>query len=158
MVQLDALRDRRAVELLAAARDAMVHSLRYVAFTGPILSDPHRVVDYLKFKLAEAPTERLIVLFLNSRNELIRESMVSLGSINETSIAPREVIRQAVNCCATAVIIVHNHPSGDATPSRTDIEVTKHVAAACAMVGIRLHDHIIIGRRGQTSFRALSLL
>ena len=105
-----------------------------------------------------AEREQLRALYLDSKNKLIHEEKLHEGTVNETAIYPREVMKRALDRNATAVILVHNHPSGDPTPSRADIALTREVAAAAKALGIALHDHIIIGRGIHTSLRALGHL
>lgn len=98
------------------------------------------------------------VLYLNAANHLLRDESCAEGSLLEVTIHPREVVRRALELGATALILVHNHPSGDPTPSRADREATRRLAAAAALLDIRLHDHVIVASSGCVSFRALGLL
>ena len=98
------------------------------------------------------------MLFLDTRNRLLADEVVGRGTVNHTPIYPREVVKRALELQATAMILVHNHPSGDPTPSRADIEMTGEIKAAAAVFGIVLHDHLIIGNGRQTSFRREGLL
>jgi DNA repair protein RadC len=108
--------------------------------------------------MAHLGRERFRVLFLDSRNVLIADEAMSDGTVNQTSVYVREVIHRALDLGATALILVHNHPSGDPKPSRDDIQLTNHVRDAARVLGIQLHDHIVIGREGHASFKALGLL
>jgi DNA repair protein RadC len=116
------------------------------------------LIDYLSADMAHLPAERLRVLFLNAKNHLLRDEMVSEGSVNETPIYPREIMRRALEVGATALILAHNHPSGDAQPSEGDIKATRRVADAARALDIRIHDHVILARSGWSSFRALGLI
>jgi len=139
-------------------RDVMLHVLRAEALSGPILTTSQALVDYLFADMAHLPAERLRVLFLNSKNRLLRDEMVSEGSINEAPIYPREILRRALEVGATALILAHNHPSGDPAPSESDIKTTRRVAEAAQPLDIRIHDHVIIARSGWSSFRTLGLI
>jgi DNA repair protein RadC len=147
-----------AVRYLGTIRDAMVHSLRTEALAGPRFADSQSLVDYLFLDMAYLPTERLRVMFLNTDNRLIYDETMAEGSVNETPIYPREIMRRSLEVGATALILAHNHPSGDPSPSQGDIEATRRVAAAGNALGIAVHDHVIVARSGWTSFRALGLL
>lgn len=150
--------DAGAVRQLQAVRAAMLEALKAEALTGPILSNSEALIDYLFADMAHLPAERLRVLYLNAKNRLLRDEVMGEGSISETSIYPREILRRALEVSATALILVHNHPSGDPQPSRGDIEATYRVAEACRSCEIGLHDHVIIARSGWSSFRVLGLI
>lgn len=136
----------------------MRHALRVKALNGPILSTSAALIDYLRLDLAPAPAETMRALYLNARNLLLRDVVLATGSISEVRIYPREVVRHALESGASALILIHNHPSGDPTPSEADIRMTHHVAAAAAMFDLCLHDHLIVARHGWNSLRALGLL
>ena len=139
-------------------RDVMLHVLREEALKAPILGSSEALVDYLFADMAHLPAERLRVLFLNSANRLLRDEMICEGSVNEAPIYPREIMRRALEVGATALILAHNHPSGDAAPSEGDIRATRRVAEAAGALDIRIHDHVIVARSGWSSFRALGLI
>lgn len=136
----------------------MLHALRTEALAGPTLADSGALIDYLSLDMAHLPTERLRVLFLNSVNRLLDDQTFAEGSVNETAVYPREIMRRALELGATALILAHNHPSGDPRPSRGDIETTRRIADAARALDICLHDHVIVARSGWSSFRALGLL
>lgn len=136
----------------------MLHALRTEALAGPILADSGALIDYLSLDMARLPTERLRVLFLNSGNRLLFDETIAEGSVSETAVYPREIIRRALEVDATALILVHNHPSGDPRPSRGDIDATRQIAEAGRTFDICIHDHVIVARSGWSSFRALGLL
>jgi len=115
-------------------------------------------MDYLNARLARERVEQFRVLFLDTKNRLIADEAQARGTVNHTPVYPREVVKRALELHATALILVHNHPSGDSTPSRADIEMTAEVKAAAAALGIVLHDHLIIGRDRPLSFRREGLL
>ena len=108
--------------------------------------------------MAHERTEAFRVLFLDSKNTLIADEVQQTGTVNHAPVYPREVVKRALALGATALIMFHNHPSGDPTPSSGDIAVTKEVAAAARSLGIALHDHIVVGRGTHASFKSLRLL
>ena len=140
-----------------AVRAAMIHCLRVEVAAGPVLSDSQSLIDYLSLDMAHAPVEQFRVLFLNAQNQLLDESVVA-GTVSEAPVYPREIMRRALELGATAVLLAHNHPSGDPTPSRTDIGVTRRIADAGHILDIAVHDHVIVARTGWTSLRAMGLL
>jgi DNA repair protein RadC len=152
------LPDPSAVEFLGTIRAAMLHSLRREISARPVLSHLQALHDYVHAAIAHAPAEQLWVLLLDSRNHLLAEEVISIGTINEAPVYPREIMRRALEVGATALILVHNHPSGDPQPSDTDIAVTRRVVDAGRELGVRLHDHLVVARGGTISFRALGLL
>ncbi len=117
-----------------------------------------KLLDYLRMAMAEQKTEQFRLLFLDNKNALIADEEQQRGTVNHTPVYPREVVKRALELGASAIILVHNHPSGDPTPSQDDIEMTKEVAAAADKLGISVHDHIIIGRKGHASLRSLGYL
>ena len=149
---------RLAIAFLTTLREAMLHSLRTEALQGPILSTSQQVVDYLFADMAHARVERFRVLFLDARNRLLRDEVMGEGSINEAPIYPREIMRRALEVGASALILAHNHPSGDPQPSRKDIRTTARIAEAGRTLGIAIHDHLILSKGGWTTFRMLGLL
>jgi DNA repair protein RadC len=124
----------------------------------PILGSWQALLDYLRADLASLTVERVRILHLTSRNMLIRDELMAEGSIDQAVVHVREVIRRAMDFGSAAIILVHNHPSGDPTPSRADIHLTKQIIDAGRVLGIVVHDHIIIGANGHSSMRALGLL
>jgi DNA repair protein RadC len=115
-------------------------------------------LDYLHARLAHELTEEFRVLFLNGRNMLIRDEAMGSGTTNQAPVYPREVVKRALELSANAIILVHNHPSGDPTPSRDDIQITRHIQDAARPLGITVHDHLVIGRTGHRSLRAEGLM
>ncbi|MEO0063283.1 MAG: hypothetical protein RLZZ08_1843 [Pseudomonadota bacterium] len=124
----------------------------------PLLGSWQALIDYLTIDMANLTVERVRVLYLNSQNRLILDHKVGDGTIDEAAIHPREVIRQAFDVGATALILVHNHPSGNPEPSRADIQITNRIAEAGRLLGITVHDHVIIGRGEHVSLRAKGLI
>jgi DNA repair protein RadC len=131
---------------------------RTQATTLPVLGSWQALIDYLTIDMAHLTVERVRVLYLDTKNRLIRDEHVTDGSIDEAAIHPREVIRRALDLGSTAIIIVHNHPSGSPEPSRADIQVTNRIAEAGRLLGITVHDHVIIGREGHVSLKAKGLI
>lgn len=124
----------------------------------PVLGSWQGLLDYLAIDMAHLTVERVRVLYLDSRNRLIMDHHVGDGSIDEAAIHPREVIRRGLDIGAAALILVHNHPSGNAEPSRADIQITHRIAEAGRLLGITVHDHVIVGREGHVSLRAKGLI
>src|SRR5262249_37080195 len=102
--------------------------------------------------------EQFRILFLDKRNQLIADEVQQTGTVDHTPVYPREVVKRALELSATAIILVHNHPSGDTTPSRADIEMTRQIVDIAHSLGIAVHDHIIVGRDGHASLKALKLM
>jgi DNA repair protein RadC len=124
----------------------------------PLLNNWDRLTGYLHAAMAREPIEQFRVLFLDTRNRLIADEKQARGTVNHTPVYPREVVKRCLDLGATAIILVHNHPSGDPTPSRADIAMTAEVKAAAGALGIVLHDHLIIGNGRHLSFRREGLL
>ena len=124
----------------------------------PVLGSWQALLDYLHADMAHNPVERVRVLYLNSRNRLIRNEPMSEGSVDEAAVYVREIMRRALECQATALILVHNHPSGDPQPSQQDIRLTRDIVEAGRHLKITVHDHVIIGAKGHSSLRAMGLI
>lgn len=132
--------------------------LRSEVAARPVLASWQALLDYLRADMAYLTVERVRVLHLNARNQLIRDEVMSEGSIDQAAIYTREVIKRAMDLGSSSLILVHNHPSGDPSPSRADIDITRSIVDAAKRLGISVHDHIIIGAQGHTSFRARGLI
>ena len=124
----------------------------------PALSSWNEVIDYCRSSMAFADKEQFRLLFLDKRNQLIADEVQQQGTIDHTPVYPREVVKRALELSATAIILVHNHPSGDPTPSHADIEMTKQIAAVAKPLGVELHDHVIVGKDGHVSLKGLRLI
>ena len=125
----------------------------------PVLGSWQALLDYLAVDMGKLHHERVRVLYLNTQNRLIQDHLAAEGSVDEAAIHPREIIRRAFDCGATALILVHNHPSGNPEPSRADIAITRRIADAGQHLGITVHDHVIVGGAGKhTSLRAKGLI
>jgi len=124
----------------------------------PVLSSWSGVLDYCRTAMAFADKEQFRVLFLDKRNQLIADELQQVGTVDHTPVYPREVVKRALELSATAIILVHNHPSGDPTPSRADIQMTQSIVEIAKPLGISVHDHIIVGKEGHASFKGLKLI
>ena len=124
----------------------------------PVLSSWKQVISYVRAAMAHERTEQFRILFLDKKNILLRDEVQQRGTVDHAPVYPREVVKRALELGASALILVHNHPSGDPTPSRADIEMTKDVQKAAAALGLVVHDHIVIGRDGHASLRTLGLM
>lgn len=124
----------------------------------PVLSSWSAVLDYCRTAMAFADKEQLRVLFLDKRNQLIVDELQQTGTVDHTPVYPREVVKRALEVGATAIILVHNHPSGDPTPSRADIEMTQSIVEIAKPLGISVHDHLIVGKEGHASLKGLRLI
>jgi DNA repair protein RadC len=124
----------------------------------PALSSWTALLDYCTAAMARSQNEEFRVLFLDRKNVLIADEVQNRGTVDHTPVYPREIIKRALELSASAVILVHNHPSGDPTPSKADIAMTREVASAAKALGIAIHDHLVIGRGGHASFKSLGLL
>ena len=146
------------VAALKIAEASALRLLRSRLADRPLLSDWKTLADYLHADMAHRAIERVRVLHLNSKNMLIRDELVSEGSVDQAAVYVREVVRRALELGSAALIIVHNHPSGDPEPSRQDVALTRELIAAGKPLGIAVHDHIVVGAKGQKSLRALGLI
>jgi DNA repair protein RadC len=122
------------------------------------LSSWRALVDYCMAQMAREPVEQFRILFLDRKNKLLRDEVQGKGTVDHTPVYPREVVKRALELGASAVILVHNHPSGDPTPSASDIEMTKQIVDAARALDIAVHDHLIIGRTGHASLKQLGLM
>jgi DNA repair protein RadC len=124
----------------------------------PVLSSWSAVLDYCRTAMAFEPIEQFRVLFLDKKNALVADEVQQTGTVDHTPVYPREIVKRALELSASAVILVHNHPSGDPTPSKADVAMTKQIVEIAKPLGIEVHDHVVIGREGHASFRALRLM
>src|ERR1700712_1317652 len=149
--------------------DASVHQIKLLAAAasrvakGEIkrsiaLSSWNDVIGYCRSSMAFADKEQFRLLFLDKRNQLIADEVQQTGTVDHTPVYPREVIKRALELSATALILVHNHPSGDPTPSQADIQMTKAIVDIATPLGISVHDHIIVGKRGHASLKGMKLI
>ncbi|MBM3535426.1 MAG: JAB domain-containing protein [Alphaproteobacteria bacterium] len=124
----------------------------------PLIGSWNALLDYCRAIMARSQIEQFRVLFLDRKNRLIADEVQQTGTVDHTPVYPREILKRALEHGASALILVHNHPSGDPTPSRADIEITREVQKAAQALGVQVHDHLIIGRSGHTSFKSQGLL
>ena len=154
---------------VAGVGDGVVHTLKLVEALGvrtlreavigrPVIASWQAVLDYCTARLGHNKTEHFRVLFLDNHNALIADEEQQHGTVDHVVLYPREVIKRALEHGASAVVLVHNHPSGNPSPSRADIELTKEVAKAGATLGVTVHDHLVIGRSRHVSFKEAGLL
>ncbi|MBX9932553.1 MAG: DNA repair protein RadC [Methylobacterium sp.] len=124
----------------------------------PLLSSWAALIEYCRATMAFSPREQFRVLFLDKRNHLIADEVQGRGTVDHTPVYPREVARRALELSATAIILAHNHPSGDPTPSAADIRMTREIVSVLDPLGIIVHDHVILGREGHASLKGLKLI
>lgn len=147
-----------SVAALKTAQAAALRLLRAPLIDRPVLGSWQALLDYCRASMAYDSVEQFRIIFLDRKNTILTDEVQQRGTVDHTPVYPREVVRRALELSATAIIMVHNHPSGDPTPSRADIEMTREVRKAAAALGIALHDHVIIGRKGHLSFKSEGLL
>jgi DNA repair protein RadC len=143
---------------IATVRGVQLHALRREIEDAPLLPTSAALLDYLHANMAWAPDEEFRVLYLNSRNRLLRDETIAKGTPNEVTVHPRAIVKRALELSATALILVHNHPSGSPDPSQSDIQTTARIVRAARALDIVVHDHIIVARSGWRSFRQSGLL
>ncbi|MCK5273762.1 MAG: DNA repair protein RadC [Alphaproteobacteria bacterium] len=147
-----------SVAALKVVRAAALRLARGEIMERPVVNSWDRLLDYCMAAMGHEKVEQFRILFLDKRNRLIADERQNRGTVDHTPLYPREIVKRALEIGASAIILVHNHPSGDPTPSRADIDMTKEVQDAAAKLGITLHDHLIISREGPASFKSLGLL
>jgi len=143
---------------LMAVRQAAERLLQHDVMNQPVLSNWQSLMDYCRVAMGHNKTEQFRVLYLNRKNVLIADEPQQEGTVDHTPVYPRKVIKRALDLEASALIMVHNHPSGDPTPSQADIEITRDLQAAGEKLGIQLHDHVVVSKSGNVSFKTLGLL
>lgn len=147
-----------AAAYLKLAEHAAQRLARLRVVDRPVVSSWDQLLDYCTAVMGRLPTEQFRLLFLDRKNVLVADELQQKGTIDHTPLYPREVVKRALDLNASALIMVHNHPSGDPTPSKADIEMTRQVRDALRAVQVVLHDHLVIGRKGHASFKSLGLL
>jgi len=142
---------------LGLVQEAALRSAREAARKRTVISSWTALLAYARLAMANEPREQFRVLFLDKKNQLIADEVMNHGTVDHAPVYPREVMRRALELAASAVILVHNHPSGDPTPSGADVEMTRQVVEAGRSLKIAVHDHLVVGREGVASFKALGL-
>jgi DNA repair protein RadC len=150
--------DRVSVILLKSVQASVKAIFREPLEDRPVISSASALMDYLSVTMRHESIEATRILFLDRKNSLIKDEVQHRGTVDHTPLYPREVVKRVVELGASAIILVHNHPSGDATPSKGDIEITRRVAAALSTINVVLHDHVIVGRNRETSLRKMNLI
>ena len=146
------------IAAIKSVREAALRLMRLELQEQPVVNSWDKLIDYCNAQVAHNMVEEFHILFLDRKNVLIKHERQQRGTIDHTPVYPREVVKRALDLGAAAMILVHNHPSGDPTPSKADIAVTLDIKKAAAPLGVTLHDHIIIGRNGHTSLHDLGLI
>lgn len=144
--------------LLKAVHEIIIRVLKEPIRTATPISSWNALTDYLQASMAHGAAEQFRILFLDRKNGLLRDEVQSRGTVDHTPLYPREVVKRALELSASAIIMVHNHPSGDPTPSKADLEMTRQVMEALETVGVQMHDHVIVGKNRHLSFRAQKLI
>ncbi len=147
-----------AITEMKLVRAAALRLVRGEVLERPVLGSWSQVLDYCRASMGFEPKEQFRILFLDKRNQIIADEVQQEGTVDHTPVYVREVVKRALELSATAIVLVHNHPSGDPTPSRADIEMTKQIVQSAKNLGIVVHDHIIVGKQGHASFRGLGLI
>ncbi|MDI1328228.1 MAG: DNA repair protein RadC [Brevundimonas sp.] len=143
---------------LKILRELAVRLARIDACRRPAIASWSALQAYVRAALAHQPREQFRALYLDRRNTLLQDEFIADGTVDHAPVYPREVIRRALEVSASALILVHNHPSGDPTPSQADIEMTRKIVEAARVFGLQVHDHLVVGRQGTASFKALGLI
>ncbi|HEX5080178.1 MAG TPA: DNA repair protein RadC [Geminicoccaceae bacterium] len=151
-------RRRETEVLLKLVTELLQRVLREQIQDRPVIGSWSALLDYLQLALAHEPIEQFRVLFLDRKNVLIKDEVQQRGTVDHTPLYPREIVKRALELGASAIIMVHNHPSGDPTPSQADLDMTRQVVAALSAVGITVHDHVIVGRNRHLSFKSQRLI
>ena len=157
LVRMRGLGEQAALDL-KLAHEAAVRISREPVARRAVITSWTQLSAYLRTAMAHEPREQFRVLFLDRRNQLIADEAMNEGTVDHAPVYPREVVRRALELSASALILAHNHPSGDPTPSQADIAMTREVIEAAKVLGLSVHDHVIVGRDGLTSFRAQGLI
>jgi DNA repair protein RadC len=160
---IDRLKEINGVGDAVALEIKIVHAaslkaVRERVLQRPVISSWTELMSYCRAAMADERVEQFRILFLDKKNILIADEVQNRGTVDHTPVYPREVVKRALELAASAIILVHNHPSGDPTPSRADIDMTQQIVRAAGALSIRVHDHIIVGKKSEASFKSLGLL
>ena len=157
LAEVDGVKDA-TIATLKVVHEAAKRLARAEIKDREVLTSWQAVLDYCRTTMGRETVEQFRVFFLDRKNALIADEKQQRGTVDQTAVYPREVVKRALELGASAIIMAHNHPSGDTTPSRGDIDMTRQVKEACEKIGIAVHDHVIVSRSGTTSFKSLGLL
>jgi DNA repair protein RadC len=147
-----------AVTQLKLVRASALRLMQKGILQRPVLTSWNAVIDYCRAAMGYEAREQFRILFLDKKNRLIADEVQQQGTVDHTPVYVREVVKRALEHSASAIILVHNHPSGDPAPSRADVDMTRQIIDAARPLGIAIHDHIIVGRQGHASFKGLKLI
>jgi DNA repair protein RadC len=157
LVEVDGCGPSVALEL-KTLQAAVERAARIEAKRKPVVGSWTKLIDYCRVTLQHETREQFRVLFLDVKNQILADEVLGEGTLDHAPVYPREVVRRALELRAASMILVHNHPSGDPTPSRADVDITREIVAAADTLGVKVHDHIVIGRHGAASLRQLGLM
>ena len=157
LMEVDGVGEAITTEL-KLVRAAALRLMKGQIINRPLLSSWNAILEYCRASMAYQDKEQFRILFLDKKNQLIADEVQQEGTVDHTPVYTREVMKRALELSASAIILAHNHPSGDPTPSFADIDMTRKIIEAGQKLGITVHDHVIIGRQGHTSFRASKLI
>jgi DNA repair protein RadC len=157
LVEVDGCGPSVAQEL-KTIQAAVERAARIEAKRKPVVGSWTKLIDYCRVTLQHETREQFRVLFLDVKNHILADEVLGEGTLDHAPVYPREVVRRALELRAASMILVHNHPSGDPTPSRADAEITREIVAAADTLGVKVHDHLVIGRHGAASLRQLGLM
>jgi DNA repair protein RadC len=157
LAEVDGIGDASIVTL-KTVQAAALRMAKQELIDRPVINSWKKLVDYCHAAMAHEKVEQFRLLFLDNKNALIADEVQQRGTVNHTPVYVREVVKRALELGASAIVMVHNHPSGDPTPSKDDIAMTKEVASAADKLGIALHDHLFIGRKGHASLKSMGLI
>ncbi len=156
--EISGLGDSAITEIKLIAATASRVAKGQINTQKTVVSSWSSVIEYCRAAMAFADKEQFRILFLDKRNQLIADELQQVGTVDHTPVYPREVVKRALELSATAIILVHNHPSGDPTPSTADVQMTKSIMSIASPLGISVHDHIIVGKNGHASLKGLRLM
>jgi len=158
LTEIEGIGETAATQITVILAAAQRFARDQMPAQAPILSSWSQLLDYCHSQMAYETKEQFRILFLDKKNRLIADEVQQVGTVDHTPVYPREVIRRTLELSATALILLHNHPSGDPTPSTADIQMTRQIADIAKPLGIQVHDHIVIGKSGHASMRGLKLI
>src|SRR5690606_22779101 len=155
--KIDGISETTAIALKAITATAH-RAMKAEIMKRPVLNSWTRLMEYCSATMAHEQKEHFRIIFLNKKNEMIADEIQNSGTVDHTPAYPREIMKRALELGATALILVHNHPSGDPKPSQADVDMTRHIIRAAEPFSIVIHDHVVVSRNGYSSFKNLGLL